>query len=103
VDGNAIACSAVDANTVFVLAASQGTLWCEHAPFGSVPPVREHVDDNVIACSAVDANTVYVLGNDHSLWLEHAPFGSVPPTRELVDSGVADVAPTPITQPQPID
>jgi len=37
---------AVDAQTILVLG-SDGFLWQEHAPFGTVPPLREPIDGNV--------------------------------------------------------
>ena len=86
---------AVDAATVYVLG-SDGKLWLEHAPFGTVPPKREQVDANVAGpgiadfgpLHAMDAATVYVLGSDGKVWLEHGPFGTVPPKREQVDTDI---------------
>lgn len=92
VDSNVIGCAAVDENTVYVIG-SDGNLWLEQAPFGTIPPARIHVDSNVIGCAAVDANTVYVVGSDGNLWLEQAPFGTtLPPVRTHVDSNVVGCA-----------
>lgn len=91
VDGNVAAFDALDTNTIYVLGQDR-TLWLEHGPFNSVPPLRQQVDGNVAAFDALDANTIYVLGRDGTLWLEHGPFGSVPPPRQQVDGNVAAFA-----------
>ena len=72
----------IDSNNVYVLG-SNGALWLEHGPFGTVPPTREQVDGNVAAFDAIDLGAVYVLGStgDAALWQEFAPFGTVPPAR----------------------
>ena len=74
-------------NTVYVLG-TNGALWLEHGPFGTVPPTRQLVDRNVRGFDAIDANTIFVVGTDNNLWLEHGPFGIAPPTREQVDGNV---------------
>ena len=65
---------------------TDGNLWLEQAPFGTVPPKR---DGNVMEFAASDSQNVLVLGADGKLWLERAPFGKVPPARQLVDGTVA--------------
>jgi hypothetical protein len=85
---------ALGAENALVLG-SNGNLWLEHAPFGSVPPDRSQVDGNVIAFSDIpgDLNTIAVLGSNNVLWLEHAPFGNIPPTRQEIDANVASFDP----------
>jgi hypothetical protein len=68
---------------------SDGNLWFETGPWGTVPPARKQVDGNVAAFQALDANTVYVLGSNGNLWLETGPWGTVPPARQQVDGNVA--------------
>ena len=98
VDENVKAFQAVSENEVFVLG-GDGNLWLEHAPFGTVPPTRDHVDANVSAFQALSDTEVLVLGSDGRLWLEHAPFGTVPPTRQQVDANVALGPPKPPPPP----
>jgi len=78
---------AINAGEIFVLG-TDGNLWLEHAPFGSVPPSRQQVDSDVQTFQAMDVGTVFVLGNNGNLWLETAPFGNVPPSRQQVDGNV---------------
>jgi hypothetical protein len=85
----------IDSTNLYVLG-SDGSLWLEHSPDGTVwnqtPPPRELVDQNVQGFEALDENNVYVLGADGNLWLEHSvngKFGQVPPPREQVDGNVA--------------
>jgi hypothetical protein len=73
--------------SIYVLG-TDGLLWLEKAPFGSVPPARDRVDIAVFTFQAMDNETVFVLGADGSLWLEHAPFGRGVTSRVQVDSGV---------------
>jgi hypothetical protein len=63
-----------------------GSLWLEHAPFGTVPPGRELVEHDVSTFQALDFSTVVVLRADQNLWLEEAPFGQVPPRRHQIDA-----------------
>ena len=77
----------VPSTQIFVLG-SDGNLWLERAPFGTVPPSRQQVDANVLTLQARDIQNVLVLGSDGNLWLEHAPFGNVPPRPEHVDGAV---------------
>ena len=77
----------LDPEDILVLG-SNGDLWLEQAPFGTVPPGRQQVDGNVRAFRALDGQTVLVLGFDGNLWLEHGPFGAVPPPRQQVDGNV---------------
>jgi hypothetical protein len=85
--GGAKTLSALSPDAVYVIG-SDGNLWLEQAPFGTLPPNRTPgpVDANAMACSGVDANTVFVVGSDHNFWIEHAPFGpgNIPPLRTLV-------------------
>jgi hypothetical protein len=72
---------------IFVLG-TDGNLWQERPPFGSLPPPRVLVDRTVFTFQALDNETLLVLGTDGNLWLEHAPFGSAPPAREQIDGHV---------------
>jgi hypothetical protein len=72
---------------IFVLG-TDGKLWLEQSPFGTVPPARQQVDGTVFTFQALDNQTVFVLGTDGNLWLEHGPFGKVPPPRQQVDGSV---------------
>ena len=76
---------------IFVLG-TDGNLWLEHGPFGTVPPKREQVDGNVQAFQALDERLVFVQGLDGNLWLENGPFGQVPPPRAQVDGNVKGFA-----------
>jgi hypothetical protein len=76
------------ADKAYVLG-SDGKLWLENGPWGTVPPARTQVDGSVAKFQPLDANTAYVLGTDGKLWLEHGPWGAVPPGRALVESNVA--------------
>jgi hypothetical protein len=67
---------------------TDGNLWLEQGPFGTVPPSRQHIDGNVAAFQPIDLNDVLVLGSNGNLWLEHGPFGVVPPSRQQVDGNV---------------
>jgi hypothetical protein len=71
---------------------SDGNLWLEHGPIGTVPPTRQQVDGNVAAFDSIDASNIYVLGSDGKLWLEFGQssglFGTVPPPRQQVDGNV---------------
>jgi hypothetical protein len=69
---------------------SDGNLWLEQGPFGTVPPARVQVDGTVQAFQALDSQTVVVLAIDGTLWLELAPFGNVPPRRLAIDANVQD-------------
>jgi hypothetical protein len=66
---------------------TDGTLWLEHGPWGTVPPARQLVDRGVRAFQAINANQVFALGTDGHLWLESAPWGSAPPHRTEIGSG----------------
>jgi hypothetical protein len=69
---------------------TDGKLWLEQAPFGTVPPQRQQIDANVLAFQPLDLNDVIVLGTDGNLWLEEAPFGPVPPKRKQIDGNVME-------------
>ena len=77
---------------------TDGKLWLETGPWGTVPPSREQVDGNVVAVQALSATQAYVLGTDGDLWLETGPWGTVPPSREHVDGNVAAVQALSATQ-----
>jgi hypothetical protein len=87
IDGNVRSFQALDQQHAFVLG-SDGRLWAENGPWGSVPPSRSPVDANVVAFQALDGQHAYVLGTDARLWDEKGPWGSVPPSRSPVDAGV---------------
>jgi hypothetical protein len=72
---------------IFVLG-TDGNLWQEQPPFGTLPPKRIQVDGTVFTFQALDSQTLLVLGTDGNLWLEHGPFGQVPPLRQQVDGNV---------------
>ena len=72
---------------VFVLG-TNGNLWLEQAPSGTVPPTRVQVDGNVDSFQAMSDGEVFVLGTNGNLWLEHRPFGTVPPPRVQVEANV---------------
>ena len=72
---------------IFVLG-TNGNLWLEQPPFGSVPPARTQVDATAFTFQALDNQNVLVLGTDGKLWLEQAPFGKVPPARTQIDASV---------------
>jgi hypothetical protein len=88
IDGNVRSFQALDQQHAFVLG-SDGRLWAENGPWGTVPPSRSPVDANVVAFQALDGQHAYVLGTDGRLWEEYGPWGSVPPSRSLVDAGVS--------------
>src|SRR5579863_1840455 len=77
---------ALSTGEVFVLG-TNGNLWFEEPPFGSVPPTRAQVDANVQTFQGLSDTEVLVLGTNGNLWLEQAPFG-LPPTRVQVDASV---------------
>jgi hypothetical protein len=72
---------------IFVLG-TDGKLWLEQSPFGTIPPTRTLVDETVFTFTALSNQTVVVLGTDGSLWIAYAPFGKVPPSRVRVDGNV---------------
>jgi hypothetical protein len=72
---------------VFVLG-TNGGLWLEQAPWGTIPPSRVQIDGNVQNFQALSDTEVLVLGTDGKLWLEQAPWGTVPPNRTQVDGTV---------------
>jgi hypothetical protein len=76
---------------VFVLG-TDGKLWLEEGPFGTVPPSRQQVDGDVQAFQAFSNAQVLVLGKDGKLWLEEGLFGTVPPPRQQVDGDVMPVS-----------
>jgi hypothetical protein len=78
----------LDATAAYVLG-TDGNLWLENGPWGTVPPARQHVDGNVAAVQALSATAAYVLGTDGNLWLENGPWGTVPPARQHVDGNVS--------------
>src|SRR5579883_2176637 len=84
---NTVTFQALSANQVLVRG-SNGKLWLEQSPWGTVPPSRVQVDGNVSTFHALSATQVVVLGTNRKLWLEQAPFGTVPPKRVEVDGQV---------------
>ena len=84
---NTVTFQALSANQMLVRG-SDGKLWLEQSPWGTVPPSRVQVDASVSIFSALSASQVLVLGNNGKLWLEQAPFGTVPPKRVQVDGNV---------------
>ena len=88
VEANAAAFQALSASEVYVLQ-TDGNLWLESAPFGTIPPPgRSQVDGSVYSFNAIDASDVLVLGTDAKLWWEYGPYTSVPPRRLQVDGNV---------------
>jgi uncharacterized protein (TIGR03437 family) len=75
---------ALSGSEVLVLG-TNGNLWLEQAPFGTIPPPREQVDETVQAFQALSDSEVLVLRTNGNLWLEQAPFGTIPPSRVQVD------------------
>jgi hypothetical protein len=73
---------------VYVLG-TDGNLWSEISPWGTVPPPeRWQVDGDVAAFQALSPGEVYVLGTNTNLWHETGPRGAVPPARHQVDDNV---------------
>lgn len=99
VDANVRAFQALSDTEAFVLG-TDGNLWLEHGPFGTVPPTRQQVDGNVSAFQALSDTEVLVLGTDGRLWLEHGPFGAVPPPRQQIDAGQPTLPPV-VIPPKP--
>ena len=92
-DGNVKAFKQVGpgSDSMWVLG-TNGTLWLENPPFGTVPPPnRTQVDNDVIGFESFGSN-VLVLGSDGNLWIEEPPFGNVPPKRTQVDGNVSSFA-----------
>jgi hypothetical protein len=76
-------------DTEVLVLGTNGNLWLEQGPFGTVPPPRQQVDGNVRTFQALSATEVLVLGTNGNLWLEQGPFGTVPPPRQQIDGNVA--------------
>jgi hypothetical protein len=74
-------------NEAYVLG-TNGNLWHETGPWGTVPPARQQVDGNVAAFQALSSAETYVLGTNGNLWHETGPWGTVPPARQQVDGSV---------------
>ncbi len=72
---------------IFVLG-TDGRLWLEASPWGTVPPSRQLVGNGVFTFQALDMNTVMVLGSNGNLWLQPGPFAPVPPPYTNVDANV---------------
>lgn len=66
---------------------TDGNLWLEQGPWGTVPPSRQQVDGDVRAFQTIDADHVFVLGRNGNLWLETGPWGTVPPSRIEIGGG----------------
>lgn len=79
----------IDTQHIYVLG-SDGKLWLEHGPFGTVPPPRNQIDASVSTFQALQdgSESVLVLGMDENLWLESPPFDNLPPKRTQVDGSV---------------
>jgi hypothetical protein len=67
---------------------SDGNLWLEQGPWGTVPPSRQQIDGNVQAFQPLGGDMALVLGMDNNLWLEQGPWGTVPPSRQQIDGNV---------------
>jgi hypothetical protein len=63
VDGNVAAFQALSSTEAFVLA-TNGNLWHETGPWGTVPPTRQQVDGNVAAFQALSPTEAFVLGTN---------------------------------------
>jgi len=74
----ALSLPALQQTTWIYVLGTDGNLWLEPPPFGSVPPARVQVDAKVADFQAIDSASVYVLDKSNFLWIENAPF-SVPP------------------------
>ncbi len=77
---------ALSTGEVFVLG-TNGNLWFEEPPWGTVPPTRMQVDGNVQTFQGLSDTEALVLGTNGDLWLEQTPWG-IPPTRVQVDGSV---------------
>jgi len=67
---------------------TDGKLWPEFSPFGTVPPQRVLADSNVLAFQPIDYNYVVVLRNDGTLWLNQGASGV--PTSTQIDANVME-------------
>jgi hypothetical protein len=76
-----------DTKYVYVLG-TNGNLWLENSPWGTVPPARVQVDGSVFAFQPMSNTEAVVLGTDGNLWLELGPWGTVPPERIQIDANV---------------
>jgi hypothetical protein len=79
----------------FVLG-SDGNLWGEFGPFGSVPPRRFLLDQNVRSFVEPNSASVFVLDGNGNVWNDHITLlsqGPVPPARELVDGFASAIFP----------
>lgn len=94
IDANVTKFQAISDTEAFVLG-TDGSLWLEQGPFGTVPPVRELVDSSVSSFQALSDTSVFVLRTDGTLLLEHGPFGTGGPAPQTVDQNVTLVPPTP--------
>jgi hypothetical protein len=90
VDKNVAQFEQYDFETIYVLG-TDGNLWVEKAPFGTVPPARTQIDGNVKTFRYPNPDYIYVLSSDEAgiLWLEFPQYGGTPPPRVQIDSNVA--------------
>jgi hypothetical protein len=72
IDRNVAKFFPIDESDVYVLG-TNGILWLESAPFGTVPPSRFEVASGVWSCKQTSVGQLLVLKADATLWLYQRP------------------------------